>query len=337
MYSSTFGLDYWKAALDYWRDPTQKSWILVNPSAIGDTWCACALAGAFKKTYGGPVTIVVPDYQVPIAKMYGHHFDRIIAWEPERLGRFCIRLMGAGHFDIDEPIIAHPAWHGTGNHIFRLTLRLRFPNKGGLNFSDQFRMMLRLPWDAEIEKPVIPEAWRDAARIYADSIGMPLGHSVIIFPDNNTNPPLPSSVWEKLARAYSNQGLTVFTNLAGNRFGARREPLPGTRPVMVTLENAIPLVELAGRYATMANGMHALLQGSGVRAKHTYLLHDTEKGKIWGKLGYEVHDMMMQSSYCGGFASPPFFEYLVNEATMTDELAEEIARDNPDLVAKFYL
>ena len=337
MYASTFGLDYWKAALDYWRDPDQKSWILVNPAALGDTWCTCALAGAFRKTYGGPLTLVIGEHQRAVADMYAHQFDRIITWEPERLGRFCIRLMGAGHFDMDEPIIAHPAWHGTGNQIFRMMIRLRYPEKGGLNFLDQWRMMLRLPWDAPIERPHVPDAWREEALHYAKALNMPLGESVIIFPDNNTNPPLPASVWEKLARAYSDLGLTVYTNLAGNRQGQRREPLIGTRPITINLQNAIPLVELAGRYATMANGMQGLLQGSGIKAKHTYLIHDAPKGRIWGNLGYEVDDMMMQSSHCTGVIAPPYFEYLVNEQTMTVQLAAEIARDNPDLIAKFFI
>ena len=337
MYASTFGLDYWKAALDYWRDKDQKSWILVNPAAVGDTWCTCALAGAFKERFGGPLAIVVRDYQRPIAEMYAHHFDRIISWESERLQRFSIRLMGAGHFDIDEPIIAHPAWHGTGAQIFPLMIRLRYPQKGGLSFMDQWRLMLRLPWDAPVETPTLPEAWREEALAYARSIDMPLGQSVIIFPDNNTNPSLPSSVWEKLARAYAAEGLTVYTNLAGNRFGQRSEPLPGTRPISITLKNALPLVELAGRYASMANGMQVMLQGSGLSAKHTYLLHDAPPGQAWGNMGYKVDDMLMQSSYCSGVAKPPFFEYLVNEETMTPDLAREIARDNPNLVAKFFL
>lgn len=337
MYSSTFGLDYWKTALDYWRDPDQKSWILVNPAAIGDTWCTCALAGAFKAAHGGPLAVVIHENQMPIAQMYAHHFDRIICWEWERLSRFSIRLMGAGHFDIDEPIIAHPAWHGTGNQIFNLMIRLRYPGKGGLSFMDQWRMMLRLPWDAPIEKPTIPSAWRDEAMAYAREVGMKIGKSVIIFPDNNTNPSLPSGVWEKLANAYAKEGLTVLTNMAGNRNGQRTAPLPGTLPIMITLQNAIPMVELAGRYASMANGLQAMLQGSGVDAKHTYLLHDAPKGHIWGKLGYKVDDMMMQSSFCSGLGEPPFFEYLVNEQTMTDELAREIARDNPTMIAQFPL
>ena len=337
MYASTFGSDYWKAALDYWRDPTEKSWILVNPASIGDTWCTLALANAFKRVHGGPLTVVVHEGQEAMAQMYSDDIDRLIVWEKQRLMRFCIRLQGAGHFDIDEPIIAHPLWHGAGRTIFPLMERLRQPGKGGLTFADQWRLMLRLPWDSEMRAPRISDDDRAEADRYADQMGVAAGTSVILFPDNNTNPPLPDTVWAALAHALSSKGWKVFTNLAGNSTGGRSEPLRGTHPIAVTVKNAIPLVERAGRYISMANGMQVMLLGSGVKAQHTFLIHDAPLGEKWGSLGYPISDMLMQSSECAGVAPGPFFEYMVNPSTFTHEDIQKIADNDPSAIPRFYL
>ena len=337
MYASTFGLDYWKAALDYWRDPTEKSWILVNPASIGDTWCTLALAGAFKREHGGPLTVVVHEGQEALAQMYADDIDRLIVWDKERLMRFCIRLQGAGHFDIDEPIIAHPIWHGVGRHVFPLMERLRQPGKGGLTFADQWRLMLRLPWDSPMRRPTISSERRAETNLYADEMGVDPGASVILFPDNNTNPPIPDDVWTRLAHALEGKGWKVFTNLAGNAKGGRQSPLPGTHPIRVTLGNAIPLVERAGRYISMANGMQVMLLGSGVKAQHTFLMHDAPLGQTWGSLGYPIKDMLMQSSECAGIAEGPFNEYMVNPSTLTDDDVQRIAENDPSAIAQFYL
>jgi hypothetical protein len=337
MYAATFGLDYWNAALEYWRNPEKKSWILVNPAAIGDTWCALALARGFRDTHGGPITVVMRESQRPIAEMFADSIDQIICWEDVRLQRFAIRLMGSGYFDIDQPIIAHPAWHGAGRNIFPLMERLRYPGKGGLNFLDQWRLTLRLPWSTPMQQPTIPSSWRDEAALYGDSIGVEPGQSVILFPDNNTNPPVPEPIWQEIANALARQGWRVFTNMAGNRFGRRLDAFTGTTPIEITVRSAVPLVERAGRYVSMANGMQVMLLGSCRTAQHTYLIHDAPPGHKWGGLGYPVSDMLMQSSYCAGIADGPFNEYIVNERTFSRELADAIAANSPEHIARFFI
>ena len=140
--------------------------------------------------------------------------------------------------------------------------------------------------------PKIPDEWRQEAADYGDSLGMEPGRSVILFPDNNTNPAAPGPIWQDIADALGRQGWMVFTNMAGNRFGRRVAPFTGTRPIDITVRSAVPLVERAGRYVSMANGMQLMLLGSCPSAVHTYLIHDASPGEIWGGLGYPVSDMM---------------------------------------------
>jgi hypothetical protein len=324
MYASTFGLDYWKAATDYWRAPGERSWILVNPASIGDTWLTCALARAFRQTHGGPLTMVFKESQKAIAEMFEADIDRIILWDDDRLLRFCLRLRGFGHFDIDEPIIAHPAWHGTGRSIFPLMELLRYPGRGGLTFADQWRLMLRLDWDTSLVRPVIPDVWRAEAAAQANAAGVIPGESVILFPDNNTNPQIDDRLWIALARRFAARGVAAFTNMAGNASGRRSAPLAGTRPIDISIRHSIPLVELAGHFVSMSNGTQALLMGSGVSARHSFLINAAGAGKEWGGLGYPVKDLLIQSFRCVGIADGPFYEYLVDAEHIDDDLLDAI-------------
>ena len=331
MISSTFGQDYWREALRYWRDPAQKSWILVNPASMGDTFCTLALARAFRETHdGAPLTVVVRQSQADLAELFVKDLCRTIVWEDERLVRFCLRLRGCGHFDIDEPIIAHCAWHGTARNLFPLFERLRQPGKGGLTFADQWRLMLRMDWNTTMTVPNIPATWREAAEIYADEVGVVRGRSVILFPDNNTNPALPDRVWERLVAALNRRNVKVFVNMHGNWNGERIQTLKGAHPIQINLRNAVPLVEAAGRFITMANGMQTYLIGSNVKAQHSFLLHDWGPGVDLGRLGYEVKDpMAVQTFTAVGVGGNTFCEYVLPGDGGSDALIEAIADNDP--------
>jgi hypothetical protein len=47
--------------------------------------------------------------------------------------------------------------------------------------------------------------------------------------------------------------------------------------------------------------------------------------------------MLMQSSYCAGIADGPFNEYIVNERTFSRELADAIAANSPEHIARFFI
>jgi hypothetical protein len=333
MYASTFGLDYWKAATDYWRAPEQKSWILVNPGSIGDTWCTLALARAFRGTHGAPLTVVVKQSQAALAELFKADIDRVIVWDDERLLRFCLRLVGAGHFDLDEPIIAHPIWHGSARNFYPLIELLRHDGRGGVNFADQWRLMLRLDWGSPLTSPPSPQHWREEALSYAVQLEMPKGDSVILFPDNNTNPPLPDSIWERIALGLKANGKTVFTNVIGNSKGKRPGPIASTRAIEINLHNAVPLVEYAGRYVTMANGMQGYLMGSRVRAQHTFLLSDWGADQPLHNMGYTVKDpLAVQSARYYGFSEGPFLEYAIDAKDADDTIIDAAVNNRPDHV-----
>lgn len=327
--------NFWTAALNYWRDPNKRSWIIVCPASIGDTWGVCALAQAFRDTHGGPLTIVIKESQQAIAQMFPEVFDRTIVWEDARLDRFCQRLIGQGAFAIDEPIIAHQYWHGLGRFTAPLIELLRYPGRGGLNLADQFRLVLHLGWDSRMTDANIPEAWHLEAEAYADSIGLDRGNSVILFPDSNTNPVLPDTFWDALTAELTSAGKKVFTNMVGNNSGARKAPFTGSHPIAMTIKLGIPLIELAGRFIGMANGFTAMLLSSNVRAEHSCLIHDFPTTERLSGPGFPIRDAVAWQSFSfSGLREGNFNEFVVKSGHISEQLIRDIASNNQEAMLK---
>jgi hypothetical protein len=307
-----------------------RSWILVNPTSIGDTWCVFAFVRAFKAAHGGPVTMVVKQSQAAIAEMFPGDADRLIVWEDKRLSGFVGRIDGQGSFDLDEPIIAHPDFQYNRRNIYKLLDLFRFPGRGGVTLADQYRLMLRLDWEAPLSKPVVPDAWRAEAGAYAAEIGLEPGRSVILFPDNNSVSPLPTAFWQSLADELRALGYKVFTNLAGNQQGPRTEPLAGTCGIGMTIRNAVPLVEMAGRFISMSNGMAAMLVGVGAKAEHSLLLQLPPAGEILQITGIPVPDpLVVQTQRYVGFSDGPFNEYAIRPDEDYAAIVKDVARNAP--------
>lgn len=334
--SSILYQNYWTAALGYWRDPKERSWILVSPGSIGDTWCVCALGRAFRDTHGAPLTLVVRESQQAIVHMFPDIFDRVIIWDDMRLTTFSQRLIGQGAFAIDEPILAHPYWHGLGRFVGPLFELLRYPGRGGLTLADQFRLILQLDWESKLAQVEIPESWRLEAEVYADQIGLARGNSVILLPDNNTNPSLPDTFWEDLTTQLVASGKKVFTNMAGNSTAARSEPFKGSFPINMTIRLGVPLAELAGRFISMANGFQSMLLGSHAATEHTILLHDfPSKHRIVGP-GFPVKDPVAWQTFRGaGFCNGAFNEFVVRPDVITRQLIKDVAANNPGAMITF--
>jgi len=327
--------NFWTSALNYWRDPESRSWILVCPASIGDTWGVCALAKAFREIHGGPLTIVVKESHQFITQMFPNIFDRVITWEDHRLATFCQRLIGQGAFAIDEPIIAHQHWHGLGRFTEPLLELLRYPGRGGLRLADQFRLIMHLGWDTKMSQPEIPPEWYLEAKTYADMFGIEPGNSVILFPDSNTNPIFPDFFWENLIIELNSQGKKVFTNMSGNSNGPRLIPFKGSHPITVTIQLGIPMVEIAGRFITMANGFAAMLLGSSVRADHTVLINDFPAAGRFPGPGFPVKDpVAWQSASMNGFRDGDFNEFVINIANIPHGLVHDIAVNNPESMLK---
>ena len=317
----------WETLNKALKDPNTRSWILLNPSSLGDTWVVCALAKAFKEAHG-QITMVIKPEQAAIAQMYQDDIFKIIAVDGAQLSDYCIRIHHFCTFAIDLPFIAHPFWVGDGR-LDRLIELFRYPGRGGICFSDMFRHILHLSWDAPLALPAIPQMWRDEAEAYAQTIGMAPRKSVILFPDNNSNEALPTGFWQPLAEKLNQAGYKVFTNLAGDAKGRRVSPFEGTSAITVPLHLAIPLVEIAGRYISGANGIAAMLAGSKVQSQCTYLINRRALGKEYTLNGTLVIDPLVTSLRYLWVTNEPIREYVVCPDEDMSSIIQDIADDNP--------
>jgi hypothetical protein len=224
---------------------------------------------------------------------------------------------------MDQPYVVHPYWHGDGRweNFFEL---FRYPRRGGLSFCDIFRHILHLGWDASLEPPVIPEAWRTEALDLAAAHGFVIGKSVIFFPDNNSNPIFPDRMWELLANEFIKNGRKVFTNMAGNNRGPRLAPIRNTAGITIPVHLAMPLVEIAGRYVSGNNGLAVTLDMAKVRSEGTLLIYN----KPFQLNSYYAKDpVTLQSSRYHGFSEILTPEYLVSPDDY-DALIPDIAANN---------
>jgi len=244
--------------LEQVRHPQLRSWIIMNPTSIGDTAIVCALAREFVKHHGHGVTMIVPPDHLPITNMFPDRFVRVLSAERPLMMSVINNFIDANRFELDIPFCGHPYDHGDcrGDELFYL---YKFPGRGGISMTDLFRHLLRLPWESQLDRPTISPEWDVEALRLAESLGMPIGKSVLLFPANSSpHPQFPDVFWETLAARLTSIGYRVFTNMKGGNFRPKTMPIAGTTPVEVPIHLALSLVRLAGRTICSAHGMQFL-------------------------------------------------------------------------------
>lgn len=243
------------------RHAEQRSWILMNPGAIGETTMTCALASAFAKRHGHPITIVVPPDHLPIVQMYPNRFLRIVALERSTMTNITYSYLDSLRFELDVPICVHQYELGDCR-IDDIQYLLKYPGRGGLTCTDIYRHILRLPWDASLERPQIPDQCVAEAQQFAANAGIVPGRSVILFPAANSNvqyAQLSDAMWKAAVDRLKENGYTVFCNMKGGNHRPATMPIAGTIPLEVPLHLALPLVTIAGRTITSSTGLQFLM------------------------------------------------------------------------------
>jgi hypothetical protein len=244
--------------LEQVRHPQLRTWIIMNPTSIGDTAIVCALAREFVKQHGHGITMIVPPDHIPITNMFPDRFVRVLTAERATMSYIINNYIDTNRFELDIPFCGHPYDHGDcrGDELLYL---FKYPGRGGISFTDLMRYMLRLPWDSELERPTISPEWDAEALRLAENVGMPIGKAVLLFPATNSSlPQFPDLFWETLAARLAEHGHTVFTNMKGGTFRPNNMPISGTTPIEVPLHLALSLVRLAGRTICSSNGLQCL-------------------------------------------------------------------------------
>jgi hypothetical protein len=304
------------------REPNQRSWIILNPTSIGDTATVCALAGAFVKTHGYGITMVVPPDHLPIVQMYPNRFLRVLTADRAAMINLIHNYLPPGRFEVDIPFCAHPYDLGDGR-TDQIMYLYKYPGRGGLNVTDTFRYLLRLPWDTPLERPQISVEWEQEALQLADRIGMEIGKSVVLFPANSSShPQFPDVFWQTLTAQLRDNGYKVFCNMKGGNFRPQTMPIVGTTPIEIPVHLAPSLVSLAGRSISGVHGMqYLLLLGGKFRQMSVAIPVDSNFGDFqMNGREYNATAYMAQFMYPELCLDLPLAEFVVPFDGPEDEL-----------------
>jgi hypothetical protein len=311
--------------LEQLRDPDRRAWIILNPGSIGDTATVCALAAAFLKQHGHALRMVVPEEHACIAQMFPHQVMHLQPAHRGYMQQLMNKYIEPHRFELDVPFCAHPDYLGDCR-TDEIKYLFKSPGRGGLNMTDAFRYVLRLPWDAPLNRPIVPDESEQEALLFADKAGLEIGNSVLLFPtDDAIRPQLPAIFWQTLAESLAARGIRVFTNVSSGGLAPNAISIAGATPISIPLHLLLPLSRLAGRVIDGgAPGVLFLqLLSGGVRQLTSVLpiasdFSDFKKGDRH----CSPTDYMAQFMYPEVCMGQPFEEFLVP----FDAPAEELQR-----------
>jgi hypothetical protein len=330
----------YKHILEALRDPQRRSWIMLNPTSIGDTAAVCAFARAFVKQHGHAITMVVPPDHLPVTQMFPNRFLRVLTVERHIMLHLMHNYLEPNRFELDVPFCAHPYDLGDCRGD-RLLYLWKTPGRGGLSQTDLLRYLLRLPWDARLERPQLLPQWIAEAKELARQVGLEHGNSVTLFPANSSPiAQFPDVVWSTLVARLNERGYKVFCNMKGGNFRPKTMPIAGSIPIEIPMHLSLPLVSLAGRTISGPNGMQFLQMLGGrfdqmtVLAPGTVNLDDYEMNSRT----YSYPATLAQFMYPEMCIDMPFSEYKVpydgSEAEL-QRIATAIADQSPDDPSRF--
>lgn len=250
------------------RLPDRRSWILMVPNSIGEVATVCSLAKSFVERHGHGITLVIRDTHNYIASMYPGRFNKVINASLDLMRELSsFGLIPPNHFDIDFPFNTWPLQYGDGRLLRLVEHHDHGGGRGGLTFTDLYRHLLRLDWNAPLERATLTPEMRIQADQIARTFGLDPGRSVILFPGNNTSAPAPYAFWIAVAEAYRSRGFKVFTNAVGADFLPGDMPIPGTQALNLSGDMALAVSELAGHMVIGCNGLVVLSLFAGLKCK----------------------------------------------------------------------
>jgi hypothetical protein len=302
-------------ALDQLRDPDRRAWILMMPGSIGDTLAVYALAQAFVGQHGHGLRMVATEEHATLAQMFPQQAMHIQPAHRGYIEQLMNRFIEPDRFEVDVPFCAHPEYLGDCRSD-EIKYLFKLPGRGGLNMTDAFRYILRLPWNARLNRPIVLDAWEQEALLFADSVGLEIGSSVLLFPTADAvRPQLPEIFWETLAQRLTARGQRVFTCVAMD--GAVKPdaaPIGGTIPIKIPLHLLLPMGRMAGRIIDAgASGTQFLqLLGGGFRQMTSVMPIATDFSDFKkGDRDCSPTDYMAQFMYPELCLNRPFEEFLV--------------------------
>jgi len=213
--------------------PTQHFVVCPN-NALGDVYWAMAFLPSYcnKNMIAETLVIVVGDGCRDVAELFG--LEDAIVLDQTEMDEFVQALIYKRE---ENCIIAHHDRPYTDNII-------KYLDKRFLSFIDYYRCAVYgLPRYVE---PVAPTA----KRTLVGTTPLVEDNSVIISPYANSVTQPADSFWARIVDEWSGKGYHVFTSTYGSE-----QPVCGTTPISLPIDQLIPAVEYAGVFIGLRNGI----------------------------------------------------------------------------------
>ena len=245
--------------LDRWHKEAD-SYILLSPNSIGEAAVVSAFCNAFSKQYKAKPRLVVRHEHKEIADLYSDSIREIISASMSEMRA----LSKIGVSDWNEFVPGRPVnlWatlrtDGRLNEIHEL--RARSPGRGGLGYSDLYRHLMHLDWDAKLQLTSLPESIVAPLREKILKLDFnPLERNVIIFPSNNSNIPATSECWRAICDRYHEEGCNIYLNYHGGYLSDFRPP-KYAKVIQLGIFPALVFSELCKDVVISSNGLVMLM------------------------------------------------------------------------------
>lgn len=247
--------DYLRKVLDTIRKAVPRGWILMSPNSFGEVILSASLARALEESSGYRVTLCVrPEYTGVVEALYPNRMQAVVGMDMELMRSFSSTgFIPPNHLDIDFPINLSPLQFFGGLLGEMQDLLYLRNGRSGLSLSDTFRMMVRLSWNAQLEKPCLDYFARPNAAF--SELELIAGSYVLFQPGNNTNIPLPAAFWRALEDRYLADGLDVLVNVRGSMLVDRTLKFRKARAVQLDILDALYISQNAAAVVSGNNGL----------------------------------------------------------------------------------
>lgn len=239
------------------RDKVPKGWIIMSSNSIGEVLIICAFARSMIEKYGYPITLCVrPEHAAIAHALYPDRFSAIIPMQQELMRAFSeTGYISTQQFDVDTPLHLSPIhFH---NDLLMNLHNLLFQRNGtsGLNMTDVFRCMMRLDWDAPLEKPCMDFFQKENAALA--SMGIDVGNTehILLQPGNNTNKPLPAAFWEAIENEYLALNSSIIVNYKGVMLMDESIRFKSSKLIQIDIMDALFLAYHSKAVISVMNGL----------------------------------------------------------------------------------
>jgi hypothetical protein len=192
-------------------------YILMSPNSIGEVVFIAGLARAFVDTHKGSIALVIDKGKVPVLQHFPGVIDRVIPLDlsSQRLiSDYCLT-------SVDKPkrgrfFNTYFKQFSNGN-LYELVKLKTIDSLGGITLVQMFKHMLCLDLNCEFTPGFVSNAHFQDAEQFLQGLSIERPFALLNV-GNNTNAPVSSAFWNRLASHLSRTGVLPVFNLGGARF-----------------------------------------------------------------------------------------------------------------------